>query len=617
MSGNLTRRFSLRTKLLLATAAVFVCLLAAMHAILYYSSQSQLLEAMRTYTTYVNRMIEVNARSALLQSSPERIQESLSSLAAEPGVVRVFIMDKKGVIRRSSRAKEVGTLIPLDDRTCQVCHAHQPVLHAPALIESEQTFRNVTPIYNEAACHACHQPEEKILGVLVSDYTFRDSPLVRALQRTEHRNFLILSLISLAGLLLIGAVIDRVIIRRILAAAQGTRLVAEGRLDQVLPAAGRDEISQLAGAFNTMTAHLKQTMQDLQHSRAYLSDIINSVEEEIFVVDRDSRIREANAAFLKRAGLTREQALGRSCHELTVHAEEECPDDCPVNLILETGRPVETVHSHLVDGKVRQFQISATPLRREDGSIFEVVVVTWDITHRVELEAQVRHSEKLATVGQLATSFAHELKNPIAGINATMQILEEDFPAEDRRREIFNEIYHQISRMNKAVDDLLRYAKPAPPQLSPTRISREIERAMLLLHPQARKQKVEIVSEVSDNLPELMVDSELIQQVLMNVSINALQAMPAGGRLSIAARFERNNGLEGVAVRIEDTGKGIAPANLGHIFEPFFTTKHTGTGLGLSICSKIMDQHGGTIQVETKEGKGTAFTLFFPHPSLA
>jgi len=320
---------------------------------------------------------------------------------------------------------------------------------------------------------------------------------------------------------------------------------------------------------------------------------------------------------LMRVGLTREQVLGRSCHELTIHAEERCPLDCPVKQVLETGQPLETVHQHVIDGRVRQFQISAAPLRRPNGGIFEVVVVTWDITHRVELEAQIRHSEKLATVGQLATSFAHELKNPIAGINATMQILEEDFPANDRRREIFNEIRRQISRMNKAVDDLLRYARPAVPQLSPTRMHREIERAILLLQPQVRKQRVEIVSRVPEDLPELMVDPELIQQVLMNICINALQAMPAGGRLEISARGQRTNHQEGVSVRIQDTGKGIPPAHRSRIFEPFFTTKHTGTGLGLSICSKIMDQHGGTIQVESEEGKGTAFTLFFPYPLVS
>ncbi len=152
MSSDRPRLFSLRTKLLLAMAAVFLCLLAAAYAIQFYSSQNQLLQAMRTYTTYINRVIEVNARVALLQDSPGRIQESLNSLAAEPGVERVFIMDKKGVIQRSSRPREVGTRISLDDRTCQVCHAQQPVRKTPELIESRQIFRNVTPIYNEAAC---------------------------------------------------------------------------------------------------------------------------------------------------------------------------------------------------------------------------------------------------------------------------------------------------------------------------------------------------------------------------------------------------------------------------------------------------------------------------------
>lgn len=613
MTAPNQRFFSLRSKLLLSMLAVFAFLLAVMSGIHYFSGKAQLVQAMRTYTTYVNRIIELNVKTALLKGSPGDIRQSLDYLAGEPGVERVFILDKNGTIRQSSRPAEIGNRISLAEDTCQVCHAHSPPLRSPVLVESDSIFRNVTPIYNEPVCHACHPAHEKILGVLVSDYLFRGSPLVLSQARTEFRLLVMLGLLSLAGLFVIGLAIDQMLLRRILDASRKTRLVAAGQLDQTLPASGSDELSQLAGDFNAMTARLRQMMAELEHSREYLSNIINSVEEEIFVVDHDSRLREVNAAFLARVGLTREQALGRFCHELTLHAEEKCPAECPVKEVLATGRSFVTVHRHQVQGKLRQFQISAAPLRRPDGEIAEVVVVTWDITPRAELEAQVRHSEKLATVGQLATSFAHELKNPIAGINAAMQILEEDFPADTQRREIFNEIRHQISRMNKAVDDLLRYARPAVPRLSPTRIQREIERTILLLNPQARKQQVEIVPRVPEDLPELMVDPELIQQVLMNIGINALQAMPHGGRMEISAQAEQNEQGHGISIRIQDTGKGIPPAQRPHIFEPFFTTKHTGTGLGLSICSKIMEQHHGTIQVESEEGKGTTFILFLPY----
>ncbi|MBI4710814.1 MAG: HAMP domain-containing protein [Nitrospirae bacterium] len=237
---------------------------------------------------------------------------------------------------------------------------------------------------------------------------------------------------------------------------------------------------------------------------------------------------------------------------------------------------------------------------------------------------QVQKAAKLASLGELASGIAHEIKNPLAGISGAIQILAADFPPNDPKREITDEMQNQVKRLDQAVRDLLLYARPTPPQMSPNNINYILEKTLFFIRQVAAKGNTEIDTEFGKNLPETMLDAAQIQQVFLNLSINAIQAMPDGGNLKISTALKKpkelsgivlsndNNEEEWLEVKFEDTGVGIAPEDMKKIFNPFFTKKVKGTGIGLSISQRIVEEHGGIITVKSQVGKGSAFTVLLP-----
>jgi len=228
-------------------------------------------------------------------------------------------------------------------------------------------------------------------------------------------------------------------------------------------------------------------------------------------------------------------------------------------------------------------------------------------------EEQMERVDRFATIGELAAGIAHEIKNPIAGIGGAIQILMEDFPLQDPRREIFEEILKQIDRIDRDVKDLLSYARTAKPTLSEQDINHVIHQAVFLIRDRAAQQQVEVVMELDQSLPRIEVDGKQIQQVLVNLGLNGIQAMPEGGRLQFSsAMIERSGGSRFVEIRVSDTGQGIPSRTMAKIFTPFFTTRHTGTGLGLPISQKIIHQHQGKIEVRSNPDEGTCFIIQLP-----
>ena len=236
---------------------------------------------------------------------------------------------------------------------------------------------------------------------------------------------------------------------------------------------------------------------------------------------------------------------------------------------------------------------------------------------------QMERAAKLASLGEIVSGIAHEIKNPLAGISCAVQVFRSELDDSDGKRAVINEILNQVNRLDRTVKDLLSYAKPKPPQLMLSRISDVMEKALFFVHPEAKKQNITIETRVEQDAPGTLIDADQIQQVFLNIIINAIQAMPAGGLLSISiaekARNEIDDELRGfqgegrlLAIRFEDSGKGIAPEDLAYIFEPFFTKKSKGTGLGLSISQKIIQEHGGEIAVKSSLGKGSVFTIYLP-----
>jgi signal transduction histidine kinase len=221
--------------------------------------------------------------------------------------------------------------------------------------------------------------------------------------------------------------------------------------------------------------------------------------------------------------------------------------------------------------------------------------------------AQLERADQLATTGEMAASMAHEIRNPVAGVMAALQVFRREQHADAPRAEIIDEMLVQLNRISQAVDDLLQYARLAPPNFDCVDVNELLNRTIGLLRAQLPA-SIEIVLHYDHDAPCVRADIQQTQQVFWNLLLNAAQAMDGRGVLTLTSALED----ESVRITISDTGKGIPEETVHRIFKPFFTTKHKGTGLGLSICKRIMDQHGGSIVISSVEGKGSTVTLTFP-----
>lgn len=234
---------------------------------------------------------------------------------------------------------------------------------------------------------------------------------------------------------------------------------------------------------------------------------------------------------------------------------------------------------------------------------------------------QMKRADRLATIGELAAGIAHEIKNPLAGIAGATQVLAREFADDDPRKPVTQEILKLIERLDTTIRDLLDFARPSPPESILTDLGDLISKTMFLIErmPERKQHDIEIVLDIDDDVPLVPVDPDQLRQILLNMGLNAIQAMPAGGTLTVRLRSEADQELaevhpaeDYVMISFEDTGSGIEQDKLRSIFTPFFTTKTQGTGLGLPITMRIIEQHGGHITVQSTLGEGTIFRIYLP-----
>ncbi len=225
---------------------------------------------------------------------------------------------------------------------------------------------------------------------------------------------------------------------------------------------------------------------------------------------------------------------------------------------------------------------------------------------------QMERADRLASMGEMAAGLAHEIKNPLTGIAAAITIIGEDFDQGDPRKPIVHEVLEQIKRLDKTVNDLLYFGKPAPPEPTYADVNEILKKTLWFAAQHRGGKNIEKVLELQEQLPPVYVDPKQIQQVFLNLTLNAVQAMPAGGTLTIRTnRMVRDDGVW-IRIGIADSGPGIPRQILDKLFTPFFTTKAQGTGLGLAICHKLITQHRGTISVRSEDATGTEFVIFLP-----
>ncbi len=236
---------------------------------------------------------------------------------------------------------------------------------------------------------------------------------------------------------------------------------------------------------------------------------------------------------------------------------------------------------------------------------------------------QLERAARLASIGEVASGIAHEIRNPLTSISCAIQVLQVEIRDESRSRKIIYEIQNQIKRLDSTIKDLLNYARPAPPLLKPSKVDEVIEKAKFFVSAEANKWNVDIEIDKMGDMPEIKIDPNQMQQVFMNIMINAIQAMPSGGKLTISLRIKKSEeiadeirrrvgGGRVLLISFKDTGEGIQPDDIKNIFEPFFSKKSKGSGLGLSISRRIVREHGGEITCTSVPGKGSIFDIYLP-----
>jgi len=231
---------------------------------------------------------------------------------------------------------------------------------------------------------------------------------------------------------------------------------------------------------------------------------------------------------------------------------------------------------------------------------------------RAEIERlhqrEMARAEHLATIGELAAGLAHEIRNPLAGIAGVVEVMGRELPPESSSRAVLPEVHSEIQHIQAILNDLLAYARPRPPEFHPADLNATVEQAVFLARQQVRTKPIEITLESEKRLPGILHDPVQVQQVILNLLLNGIQAISNQGKIEVALRQER----EYAVVRIRDNGKGISRESLPRIFKPFFTTRKEGTGLGLPLARGIVESHKGRIEVTSEPGRGAQFEVWLP-----
>ncbi|MBF0527030.1 MAG: hypothetical protein HQK56_18250, partial [Deltaproteobacteria bacterium] len=284
-------------------------------------------------------------------------------------------------------------------------------------------------------------------------------------------------------------------------------------------------------------------------------------------------------------------------------------------LVAETKGRGRVLEKELIcrdaDGLAVPAAVSAARLADAAGSDLGTIWLFRDLRQVRELENKVRRSERLAAVGRLAAGVAHEIRNPLSSIKGFAQLFKKDFPNGTPKGEYLDIMIKEIDRLNRTISDLLTYAKPKPPNLKNGDLNSLVEKTLVLWTPDPG---IKVVTELSQDILPCAFDEDQLTQVLLNLLLNANQAVVGGGRITVATSAGPEPGL--VSMTVDDTGPGVNPEFLDRLFDPFFTTREKGTGLGLAIVHSIVEAHGGTVRVHNHPSGGAVFTITLPEAAI-
>ncbi|RME27213.1 MAG: HAMP domain-containing protein [Deltaproteobacteria bacterium] len=415
----------------------------------------------------------------------------------------------------------------------------------------------------------------------------------------------------------LGVIVSRRLVRPLVEVSAAAAEMAEGAHGSTVEVVGTDEVADLARQFNRMSRALAESHRDLDAkveqrtrqlaaARDFSDQLLDTMRERILVLDRDRRVIRVNRAAADAWG---EDIVGRAWEALLPRLGLAA-EPCPLDAVLQAGCPCTAEWECSTACRSEILDVHAYPVPGDDGDAGAVIVIARDITEQRRMQARLLHQEKMAALGILSAGLAHEIGNPLASMSSELELLELAWDPE-RARAALPVLRDQIRRMAGLLRELVDFGRPARDSLEPTSCAAAIEQAVRLLRHDPRARGVEIETELDPDTPAAMASTDRLVQVLVNLGLNALDALEGAGHLSFSLGTDPDGD---VAIEVIDDGGGMPDRVARQAFSPFFTTKPPGqgTGLGLFVSDRIIDSLGGRLAFSTRQGVGTRFTITLP-----
>jgi two-component system sensor histidine kinase HydH len=350
----------------------------------------------------------------------------------------------------------------------------------------------------------------------------------------------------------------------------------------------------------------RSTRTSLTRIKAFSDNVVENMPVGLMAIDADGKVASFNQ--------TAEAILRRAPSEII---GKMARDVLPSELLdltagLETGkRTIEKeIDCPLGDGRVIPMDVSISPLGGEDGTFLGYIILFRDLTEVQELKREIETSRRLASLGRLAAGIAHEIRNPLSSIKGFATYFKERYRENSEDNNTADIMIQEVDRLNRVIGQLLEFARPMAIHKKAISLQTLMRQALKMIERQAKERDITVQADLPSDIQEVPVDPDKVNQVLLNLYLNAIEAMQKGGTLTVA--LSRESDASRVKIVVSDTGVGISKDDLEHIFDPYFTTRQTGTGLGLAIVHRILESHNGEVRVQSEPGLGTTVSVYLP-----
>lgn len=607
---------SLGRRLLATLAAVLVGIslpvLAVVSVMFFQRIQAEQIRAASQF----NEVIEAALKNAMLKRDLDGIRAVLDDIAASPEIERVMVVNPAHVVRFADRATTLDRVLdePLLDRALAVEGTLTTLVTGQ---DGGRLLRSVKAVHNRPECQECHGSvaDHPVNGFLVLDYS--EGSAIADARRGALWLAALGVLVTLAASGAVWLVIRRTVVQPLARLSQAVRQFRDGATGARVDLPGKDEVADLGRSFATMADDLTRTLGRLHSSEDRLQAILDAIPDAVRVIDADYRIVKANAAYAAQVGAPLERILGQTCHGSTHRRDTPCPATlvcCPLQELRGGQAAMTCRQTHLgAGGGEVHVEVAAAPVNL--GSRDRPLPCVVESIRNLDREAQLGQEHRLSELGLLAAGLGHEIFNPLSSISLVGGAIEQDAAAGDMDRlaEHLGTLRREVDRTLVLTNSLLTLCQP-PGEKQANDLTQVVPQALELLGFKARQAGVEVVLDLEPGLWIVVSESDLRMSV-SNLVLNALHAMPAGGRLSVTARRQADE----VRITVTDTGHGIAPEDLRRILLPFWTRRadgSRGSGLGLPLVLAAMERAGGRLEVDSTPGKGSRFTLVFPAPEV-